>query len=85
MSRFSTVKFEDVFSAVSGFRGLRAICELVGLEVSKDQLEQFGARPVNAARKQVFPRWEDWPADLREKLVAVCGSEAVEYGYDTEG
>lgn len=84
-SRFTTVRFEDIFDRERGFPGLRAIASVANVEVSDDALERFGVRPVNAARRREFPAWDDWKPSMKQHLIDVCGGEAAEYGYRIEG
>jgi hypothetical protein len=82
--RFRTIRFEDVVDAQAGYSGLREIALLAGVDLTADQLAEFGSNPVNAPRRLSFPPWQEWSNDQLTTLVDQCADEAHFYGYKLE-
>ena len=39
-------------------------------------------KKMNASRNRGFPKWEEWEAPTREAVLAMCGEQMRQYGYD---
>lgn len=79
--RFRTIPFEDLTGA-EGPTILAGLVSELGLEVSRDQLDQLVAKPENVNPKRKYPQFEDWPQEHQQRLITDCGDEADRYGYD---
>jgi hypothetical protein len=85
-SRFSVVRYEDLFDPVRSGATLRSLCELVGLDADDDTLSRLAERRINAGTKTAgMPEWSRWSTADRARLLRDCRSEAWRYGYDLEG
>jgi hypothetical protein len=85
-SRFSVVRYEDLFDPLKAGPTLQALCALVGFDADELTLARLAERRVNAGKRTPeVPAWEDWPAAERARLVRVCSEEAARYGYRLDG
>ncbi len=78
--RYLRMRYEDVF-ARSG-DGIRQIVEWVGLDWKPSLVELMQGEKVNASRDKGFPRFEDWDAVEKDRLLNLCGPLMEKYGYD---
>ncbi len=53
----------------------------IGLPRSAKLAENAGREQVNASPEMNFPKWPDWPADLKQQLLDYCGELMERYGY----
>jgi hypothetical protein len=82
--RFETILYEDMFDVGRGHPGLRRLCELVGVEKSREQICASAASPINATSRRRFPAWQQWSRDQLADMAHTCSEEARHYGYDVE-
>jgi hypothetical protein len=85
-SRFSVVRYEDLFDPVRSGATLRSLCALAGFEVDDSTLSRLAERRINAGKKTPeIPDWSHWSLPERRRLLRECSEEAWRYGYDLEG
>ena len=85
-SRFSVVRYEDLFDPLRSGPTLQALCALVGYEADELTLARLAENRVNAGKRTPeVPPWEEWSAGERARLVRECSEEAAQYGYRLDG
>jgi len=81
--RYLRVRFEDLFAPDGG--GLARLTEWVGLAPRPDLVGEKATHKANATIKKRFPKFKDWPQDVRRRVLDMCGPLMEEYGYVCEG
>jgi hypothetical protein len=85
-SRFSVVRYEDLFDPLRAGPTLQALCQLVGFEADELTLARLAEKRVIAGKRTPEgPPWEEWSAGERARLVRECSEEAARYGYRLDG
>jgi hypothetical protein len=85
-SRFSVVRYEDLFDPVRSGPTLRSLCSLAGFDVDDATLSRLAERRINAGKKTPeIPDWARWTPAERARLLQDCADEAARYGYDLDG
>lgn len=82
--RYLRMRFEDLFAKDGS--GMHPFTDFIGLPRNPRLIEEANRENVNASRESSFPRFADWPADLKAQLAEHCGELMALYGYapDTE-
>lgn len=79
MSRFLTIKYEDVFDDNNS--GLINMLQFCGFETTEDQLTHDKMRrKINIAR-QNFPESSEWTNEVYNNVVNICKPHMEKYGY----
>jgi hypothetical protein len=85
-SRFSVVRYEDLFDPERSGPTLHSLCALAGFEADDATLSRLAERRINAGtRTPEIPEWSRWTPAERRRLVRECADEAARYGYDLDG
>jgi hypothetical protein len=63
---------------------LDRLTDWVGLPRSPALREEANRENINASRREVLPRWEEWPEADRQLLLRHCGELMQLYGYANE-
>jgi len=75
------VRFEDL---LEDYDAMDALCSMIGVESKRSVWEKWLPDRVNVS-KETMPPWSEWPTGDREEVNRMCGSEARQYGYLTNG
>lgn len=56
----------------------------LNVSVSESSVAKSVQSPVNVQKSGVFPKYEDWNKNEKEKLAEICGDLAASYGYELD-
>jgi hypothetical protein len=80
------LRYEDVFPRKLAEHetppGLARLLGWVGLPPNDRLLEMMRDKKMNASRNRGFPKWEEWDGPTRDAVLAMCGDQMRQYGYD---
>lgn len=76
------IRFEDLFAKDGS--GLNTLTDWIGLPRSPRLSADANREQVNASRDRNFPRWVDWPGELKGQLLEYCGELMDKYGYSRD-
>lgn len=80
--KYLRITFEELFAKDGS--GLDRLTDWIGLPRSPALREEANRENVNASRKEVLPRWEQWSAEDQQNLLRHCGELMQLYGYPVE-
>jgi len=73
--RYLRIRYEELFDPES--RGMDRVVEWLGLEAGERMLPE-----INASRRGKHLRHWDWPPELRERVIDLCGDLLELYDYE---
>lgn len=77
--RYLQMRFEDIFAPDGA--GLAKLTGWVGLEPRQELVAESATHKANATRTKSFPRFKEWPADVQQRVMEMCGPLMEQYGY----
>lgn len=80
--RYMRMRFEDLFAKDGS--GMHPFTDFIGLPRNARLIEEANRENVNASREHAFPKFADWPADLKARLAEHCGDLMAMYGYPAD-
>jgi hypothetical protein len=78
-ANYLRIKFEDLFAKDGS--GLQQLTDWIGLPRSAALSAEANRENVNASRKQILPRWDEWDTASRSAVLEHCGELMSYYGY----
>jgi hypothetical protein len=78
--RYLRIQYEQLFDPEQ--RGMDRIVEWLGLTAAPKAAGDEPMPLVNASRRGDYPRHGDWPPELRERVIELCGDLMELYGYE---
>ena len=79
MKHYLFIRYEDLFA--SGNSGLRSIVKFCNLELNEGAYDIIEKREKLNTANSKFPEFDDWPNDIKERVINLCQPLISKYEY----